>query len=356
MKMKFAAIASLCVLVVLCSSASVILASGSDAAADTYDGYYRNQLTADQKLVYDALKDLPTDVTVGGDESGYYISVNAKLSDDADTAKKDIETAWMATKLDASEGLNWSFWTWTVSGVKPTITEITTGASGSFRVGVDAVFKDGFSTKVNEVTTAVNAKEISGTTESEKVKSINSILTGKEYAYVENNESHAYANTIYAVAAANTVDGKNHMTSFGYAAMFKALCAKAGVSSIQVYGFFGNDSKLFAWNEVLVDGKVYGTDCATNATAKNKEQWLCAGVYTTADGDPFSKVHKAFPISLSNGLVYDFDVETLNNNGYSWPADNSIVAKLTQYAPWILVGIICAIMAIALVYMAKRGD
>ena len=47
MKMKFAAIASLCVLVVLCSSASVILASGSDAAADTYDGYYRNQLTAD---------------------------------------------------------------------------------------------------------------------------------------------------------------------------------------------------------------------------------------------------------------------------------------------------------------------
>ncbi|MBO5600264.1 MAG: hypothetical protein J5897_04400, partial [Candidatus Methanomethylophilus sp.] len=68
------------------------------------------------------------------------------------------------------------------------------------------------------------------------------------------------------------------------------------------------------------------------------------------------KVHKAFPQSTVNGLVYEFKVETLNNNGYSWPADNSLIAKITEYAPWILVGIICIVMAVALVYMAKRGD
>ncbi|MBO5519021.1 MAG: hypothetical protein J5945_02595 [Candidatus Methanomethylophilus sp.] len=358
MKMKYAAVASICVLAVLCSSASVLFASDSDADAAVYDGYYKNQLSSGQKTVYNALAGLSTDVAFGGDESsGYYIAVTAvDLDDDPDTAKKDIETAWMATKLDASETLKWSFWTWTVSGVKPNITDVTAGPGGSFHIGIDAAFKDGFADKVTAVTEAVNAKEISGNSDSEKVKSINSILTGKDYAYVDSNESHAFANTIYAAASANIQDGKTHMTSVGYAAMFKALCTKAGIASIQVYGFSGNDSKLFAWNEVLVDDKVYGVDCAANATSKNKEQWLCAGVYTTADGDAFSKVHKAFPQSTVNGLVYEFKVETLNNNGYSWPADNSLIAKITEYAPWILVGIICIVMAVALVYMAKRGD
>ena len=127
-------------------------------------------------------------------------------------------------------------------------------------------------------------------------------------------------------------------------------------ASIQVYGFFGDQSKLFAWNEVLVEDKVYGVDCATNATSKNKEQWLCAGAYTAVDGNAYSKVHIAFPYSVASGLTSQFSVDRINNEGYSWPADNSLIAKITEYAPWILVGIICIVMAVALVYMAKRGD
>lgn len=352
MKMKYAAVASICVLAVLCSSASVLFASDSDADAAVYDGYYKNQLTSKQVDIYTALTGLTPSVAIEGNETdGYYITVSCTglTSDDLN----DIERAWFATKLEASEASNWAFWAWNTTGVKAAITNID--ASG-FRIGIDAAFKDGFADKVTAVTNAVNAaaEKITGDSDSKKVKSINSILTGKGYGYVDTNEAHVFANTVYAFAAPE--NDTCYMTSFAYSAAFKALCTKAGVASIQVYGFFGDQSKLFAWNEVLVEDKVYGVDCATNATSKNKEQWLCAGAYTAVDGNAYSKVHIAFPYSVASGLTSQFSVDRINNEGYSWPADNSIVAKLTQYAPWILVGIICAIMAIALVYMAKRGD
>ena len=352
MKMKYAAVASICVLAVLCSSASVLFASDSDADAAVYDGYYKNQLTSKQVDIYTALTGLTPSVAIEGNETdGYYITVSCTglTSDDLN----DIERAWFATKLEASEASNWAFWAWNTTGVKAAITNID--ASG-FRIGIDAAFKDGFADKVTAVTNAVNAaaEKITGDSDSKKVKSINSILTGKGYGYVDTNEAHVFANTVYAFAAPE--NDTCYMTSFAYSAAFKALCTKAGVASIQVYGFFGDQSKLFAWNEVLVEDKVYGVDCATNATSKNKEQWLCAGAYTAVDGNAYSKVHIAFPYSVACGLTSQFSVDRINNEGYSWPADNSIVAKLTQYAPWILVGIICAIMAIALVYMAKRGD
>ena len=352
MKMKYAAVASICVLAVLCSSASVLFASDSDADAAVYDGYYKNQLTSKQVDIYTALTGLTSSVAIeGNDTDGHYITVSCTglTSDDLN----DIERAWLATKLEASEASNWAFWAWNTTGVKATFTEIT---SSGFRIGIDAAFKDGFADKVTAVTNAVNAaaEKITGDSDSKKVKSINSILTGKGYGYVDTNEAHVFANTVYAFAAPE--NDTCYMTSFAYSAAFKALCNKAGVASIQVYGFFGDQSKIFAWNEVLVEDKVYGVDCATNATSKNKEQWLCAGAYTAVDGNAYSKVHIAFPYSVANGLTSQFSVDRINNEGYSWPADNSLIAKITEYAPWILVGIICIVMAVALVYMAKRGD
>ena len=352
MKMKYAAVASICVLAVLCSSASVLFASDSDADAAVYDGYYKNQLTSKQVDIYTALTGLTPSVAIEGNETdGYYITVSCTglTSDDLN----DIERAWFATKLEASEASNWAFWAWNTTGVKAAFSDIT---SSGFRIGIDAAFKDGFADKVTAVTNAVNAaaEKITGDSDSKKVKSINSILTGKGYGYVDTNEAHVFANTVYAFAAPE--NDTCYMTSFAYSAAFKALCTKAGVASIQVYGFFGDQSKIFAWNEVLVEDKVYGVDCATNATSKNKEQWLCAGAYTAVDGNAYSKVHIAFPYSVASGLTSQFSVDRINNEGYSWPADNSLIAKITEYAPWILVGIICIVMAVALVYMAKRGD
>ncbi|MEE3478269.1 MAG: FctA domain-containing protein, partial [Methanomethylophilus sp.] len=153
MKMKYAAVASICVLAVLCSSASVLFASDSDADAAVYDGYYKNQLTSKQVDIYTALTGLTPSVAIEGNETdGYYITVSCTglTSDDLN----DIERAWFATKLEASEASNWAFWAWNTTGVKAAITNIN--ASG-FRIGIDAAFKDGFADKVTAVTNAVNA-------------------------------------------------------------------------------------------------------------------------------------------------------------------------------------------------------
>ena len=102
MKMKYAAVASICVLAVLCSSASVLFASDSDADAAVYDGYYKNQLTPKQVEIYTALTGLTPSVAIEGNETdGYYITVSCTglTSDNLN----DIERAWFATKLEASE-------------------------------------------------------------------------------------------------------------------------------------------------------------------------------------------------------------------------------------------------------------
>ncbi|MBQ2485985.1 MAG: hypothetical protein II518_02860, partial [Candidatus Methanomethylophilus sp.] len=98
MKMKFAAVASICVLAVLCPSASVIFASDSDADAAVYDGYYKNQLTSEQVKIYDAIAALAPTAIGGNETDGYYLEVTGSgLSTDV----KDIERAWFATKLEA---------------------------------------------------------------------------------------------------------------------------------------------------------------------------------------------------------------------------------------------------------------
>ena len=87
------------------------------------------------------------------------------------------------------------------------------------------------------------------------------------------------------------------------------------------------------------------------------ELWLAAGVYTSGNGDAFSKVHRAFVNNATQGFDYSaFTAESLNNNGYAWPQSTDIWAQITEYLPWVLVGIICVILAIALVMMARKGD
>ena len=354
MKTHYAAVAVLCAMAVLCSSAAVLLATDADADASVFEGYYKNQLTSSQKAIYEAMVGLSADVAVNDDGAGgYYIEVTVPSNSDHDALLKDAERAWQATKLEASADNKWSFWTWGLTDAKPSI---TVPDDTHIRVSVASQFSGGFSSAVAAVTAAVDAIEISGSTDAEKVRNINSKLTSSTYVYVASNADHVYANTLYSVASDNLADGKAYMTSFAYSALFKALCTKYGVSCTQVYGLYGNDGIAYAWNIVLMDGRSYAADSATNSTSGNKELWLGSGLYTTDGTDPFGKVHEAFPYSVAAGLTYDFESETLNNNEYSWPEDTSILAKLVEYAPWILVGIICAVVSVALIVMAKRGD
>ena len=334
------------------------LASDSDADTDVFDGYYGKQLTANQKKMYDAMIADPATITTGGDPTdGYYIIVNVSDLVNETDPLKDATAAWQATKLDASSANYWAYWTWTLGNVTPTVTvDYATATECTLHIGYPTELNNQFVDAVQHVTDAINAIEITGSTTAEKIKNINSKLTGSPYVYVENNESHTYANTIYAIAAENAESEKYYMTSFAYSAVFKALCAKSEVACSQVYGFYGNDSKIAAWNEVVIDSKVYGVDSAVNSTS-GSELWLAAGVYTSGNGDAFSKVHRAFVNNTTQGFDYSaFEAESLNNNGYAWPQSTDIWAQITEYLPWVLVGIICVILAIALVMMARKGD
>ena len=335
------------------------LASEADADTDVFAGYYGKQLNTNQKAIYDAMMALDPSVTVNdGGADGYYIELTVDSLVNENDHLKDATVAWQATKLDAASGNNWAFWTWTLADAKPTVTVTASSATScTLHIGVASqFFPSGFATAVANVNTAINAIDVTGNNAAEKVKNLNSKLTSSPYVHVSDNSEHVYANTIYAIAAENVESDKVYMTSFAYSVLFKALCAKGDVSCAQVFGFYGNNSTIAAWNDVVIDGKVYGVDTAGNAISESNP-WLAAGVYTYGNGELYGKVHNAFVNSSINGFDYSaFTAETLNNDGYAWPVSDDIWEKVNEYLPWILIGIICVILAVVLVIMARKGE
>lgn len=351
MKTVSAAFACICAIVVLCSSASVFLSSDASADANPFDGYYRAQLTPDQADLYDLMVAIGTGAPAH-DERGYYISVATSYT--GSDLLKDATIAWQATKLDATKEMNWAFWTWTLDDVKSSVTVEST----NIRIAVAEKFKDGFDAAIAAVNAAIDAVEIKGDTPAKKVQSINSILTSSPYTFVDSAKDHDCANTIYAVAPANIgEDKKVYMTSFAYSVLFKALCAKADIPCIQIYGWYGNGPVAAAWNEVLLEGHAYGVNAAVNSTAANKSAWLAAGIYTEYDGQVFGKIHNDFVKDTVNGFDYSaFRAESIPNDGYSMPADRNILTILYDNASWILIGLICVVLAVVLVQIARKGD
>lgn len=352
MKTVSAAFACICAIVVLCSSASVFLSSDASADANPFDGYYKAQLTPDQADLYDLMVAIGTGAPAQ-DASGYYISVDASSYAGSDLLR-DATIAWQATKLDATKEMNWAFWTWTLDDVKSPVTVDST----NLRIAVAEKFKDGFDAAIAAVNAAIDAVEIKGDTPAKKVQSINSILTSSPYTFVDSAKDHDSANCIYAIAPASIgEDKKVYMTSFAYSVLFKALCTKADVPCTQVYGWYGDDPVAAAWNEVILDGKAYGVDTAVNSTSASKTAWLAAGIYTEYEGQVFGKVHNDFVKDTINGFDYSaFRAESIPNDGYSMPTDNSILTIIYDNASWILIGLICAVLAVVLVQIARKGD
>ncbi len=355
MNTKHTATGILVVIAILVSS-SILAAENSSAEGEvSFDKYYYNQLTPDQKLVYDKLCELKADtVTVSGTDGDHYIEV-AVSGVSAQFNVDDAARAWEATKLDANRNMDWAFWTWTLSDVKPTVS-ISSASPVTLHIAVpDQFATDSFiKNAVAAVNTAIDKISVSGDSVSEKIRSINKLLTSDPYKVTDTTEGHLFARTIYAIAEGNVSDGSYYLTTEAYAAVFKALCDKSGVQCTQVYGTNGN-CVLTAWNIVCIDSKAYAVDAFANAGSSNKESWLAAGTYTVVDGNAFGKVHNAFSNSVIAGLTYDFRSETLNVDGYSWPEEKDLIATITEYAPWIFTGLICLITAIALVVMAKKG-
>lgn len=374
MNSKHTVIGIMAVIAILVSSS--ILAAENSSAEDevSFDKYYYDQLTMEQKVIYNKLCELKADtVSVSGSTGGYYIEVTVDgiyLVFPTDTIiedqiKSDAIRAWQATKLDANRSTDWAFWTWTLTDLNVTLSVSSTHTTGSGPYTVDSftlhIFipdqfatTDFFKNAVAGVNAALDKITISGDAVSDKVKAINKLLTSSPYKSVEDNTDHIYARTIYAIAEANATDGSYYLTSEAYAAVYKAICDQSGVPCSLVFG--SNDSgETIAWNIVSIDGKIYAVDVGSNASSGSSEKWLAAGTYTSSDGNAFGKLHQAFPRSQASGAFYDFKSETLNVNGYEWPEEKDLFSILMEYASWIIAGLICAVLAIALVIMAKKG-
>ncbi len=372
MNSKHTVMGIMAVIAILVSS-SILAAENSSAEGEiSFDKYYYGQLSLEEKVIYDKLSGLKADtVAVSGTDGAHYIEVVVAANfffgtDDEGLIKNKLQEyatkAWQATKLDANKETDWAFWTWTLSDVKSTVSVDSVVASGNeatsvtLHIAVPDQFAaiDFFKNAVAGVNAALDKITVSGDSVSEKVKSINKLLTSDPYKHVDDNTDHTYARTIYAIAEANAADGSYYLTSEAYAAVYKAICDKNSVPCSVVYGY-NDSSTIIAWNVVSIDSKAYAVDVGSNAASGNKEKWLAVGTYSSVDGSAFGKLHQAFPTNADPGLTYSFKSVTINVDGYGWPEEKDLFATLAQYAPWIITGLICVVLAIALAVMAKKG-
>lgn len=339
MKTRTAAIAVMAVFIVLVPAAAIMCSSESDAVDAVYARYYYNQLTHEQKEIYDDLESIDSNPT---ELSGTYSYDRTITGLTAYT--EDAEAAWTALKLDNPLAVA----TWTTKMYGTPIMGHTDAGDFVYTVGMDAMFADVVTMK-NDIMAVINAIEIKGDDVPDKADSINDILTGKGYKFKDEG-----ANGLYGLLG----DGDHELSAIGFAAVYKALADKADINAMQVYGTLADGSKnmLHAWNVVVVDnGQVYAVDSALN-NKDGHDAWLLAGRYTVSDGESFGKNHLAFAFNISTGAKYDFGSELLCNDGYEWPENKGIMDILTEYAPWIFIGIICVVLALVLIRMAKKGE
>lgn len=357
MKTRLAAIAVLAVFVVLTSSA-VVTSSDSDALADPYTLttnpgvaldpyalYYYNQLTNEQKVLYEKMEAVDTNPVLNVDTYEYTVIFNLDEPSLA-KAKEDVLAAWGALRLDNAYALV----TWTKGNPVPVIYyEYIAPELTSITITMDPMFATAADDR-DQIKAKIDAMDVKGNDVPEKVKSINSLLAGSDYKYKDDG-----ATGIHALKG----DGPYELNAFGFSAMVKALCFKSGIdmNCMQVYGTLADGSKntAHAWNVIIVDdGKTYAVDTAVNNRADDGT-WLLAGRYTSHDGDSFGKVHLAFAFNTSTELKFDFESELLCNDGYEWPQSTGIMDILEEYAPWILIGAICIVLAIYLFVTARKG-
>lgn len=369
--------------IILVASFVMVVSDDSSAADPDFSGWYYKQLNTEEKKIYDAMNALNADtveiVSYSYDGVTYYrfnFSVTVTgISSNIDTVLQEARNAWLATKL--TNPMAW--WTWSFDDPSYAVTEVTVSSDNVdvwIRVA-DSYCKDGDKTLAEMVgdTEAAIAAAVtnlgftSSTTTADKIKAINEYLCGSGYKYdpaVSSGEGdkNPYNGTVYG-AFVNTVDGKHVIVCSGYSAAFQALCDGTGVKCLTVFGTAAGTSSnvLHAWNEVVLGSKVYAVDTTFNATGTDKTAYLCVGAYTAVDGLTFSQSHQPFVSNNTEDLqdstpmfMGSFHIYAMNDSGYHWPAGSGTLAEnMAEYAPWIIIGLICALLAYVLFSIGRKG-
>lgn len=361
---------------------SVLFSDDSDAAGE-FDHYYFNQLTDNQKIIYNAMYDAyyetpvePSPGAVLGVE-GYYLTLGVTgytlSASSTDVLSKmvasDAQAAWQATMLD----LPMAWWTWSTDDAGWAVPAAGVTVSGasitefSYKIRIDSAFVTGGRTVASCVSDTkaafealIASDEIEGDDALALVKSMNSYLCSSAFKY---DTESTFSGNVYGALVVKDGDA-HHIACMGYSKLFKMLCDRFGIDCVNVVGAAVQGRGApegHMWNvvRITIDGnpEVLGVDTTFNATGNDRMAFLLCGYSDETDGDSFVKTHQAF-VAIYGATIapYHFQSPELSKDGYTYPSDGGIIELLSTYLPWILMGIICAILAMVLLSIARRGD
>ena len=372
-------LAVLFVAVMVIPVTGALFSDDSTAAEEDFSYYYRDQLTTNQRIIYNAFSDADPSALIAHGDATYAVAVTVPStyvlsSSSVDTLTEvllaDMARAWQATMLD--NPLAW--WTWSTDNAGEALFSNSFTAPGTsvagftFYVRIADAYAAGGSTlseRISAVTSEFNTLMSSGTISGDddlaKIRSANKYLCSDNFVY---DADYSYSGSVYGALVKNP-DGKYHIACMGFSKLFKMVCDYYHIDCLATVGNAAQGETIdgHMWNTVrlTIDGqrKVLGADITFNATGPTKEDYLLDGYATLADNRAFSQTHQAFaPIVDSPALWVDFNFISpdLDKDGYTYPAESDILTKLIEFMPWILIGAICAILAFVLWSMGRRGD
>ena len=262
----------------------------TEVIKDTFEKSYADQLSPNEKAIYDAVIALEagtTSVDITFPEVPALCQGRNPTDEEMDKLSEDISrfaaNALYAAWLD-DPMLFWLdhgkySYSLEVEGDENNVVKLTKlTLSLSLTASAEIIAKQG-----TALENAVKGFKALGATPAEKVAYINNYLASRiEYDLEANNRS----SVIGAL-----VDGK--CVCEGYARAFDYLCDLAGIDAVCIpgYGITEEDREGHMWNAVALDGKMYAVDVTWNDTTK-KNSYLLVGLDTVCHDTPFGESHK----------------------------------------------------------------
>ena len=351
---KNGAMTAFVVVAVFLITAVGAVSSDSSEGAKEFTSYY-DQLSANEKAVYDKMKD--ADFSTYVLEVTLPVTLYASASDPADAeaylkgmAKSITDNAVRALMISSPL----VYWAWAGLGVTmedPVIT--TTGSVKSLskvtvKVTTTYIVVEEGGTKAqaiekmqNDLQAAVDSYEVKGNTAKEKVLEINNYIVNKvtyDPKVGISGEESLYCHDAYGAL----VSKDNLAVCDGYAKAFLLLCEKAGIPCVVVFGTAVDTVGNHAWNYVKMDdGKWYAIDVTWNDNGKKDNPYFLMG------SKNFFKIHNQGVFLIDGMKPYPFDSPILNINNYGesdeekswWDSFLSM-----QLYGWLAAGIIVAIL------------
>lgn len=351
---------SLMVLALVALLACPVVASLPAADAEAASEYYREQLDANGRGLYDHVSQVLDGAAEDPTDS---VTVTYTMTSVPSTQEEAVEYA-RAVVSDTLAALYLSdpshiwLWDYPVAGVTvetPSYDPEEDTIIATFVLTVPERYADDPETEENEVAEAIAALaeavegfewDPEGDLES-VASAINDLLRG---VTVEEDEEGTISSPLDAFSGTSS--------SAGVAAAFTILCRASGVEGLTVKGYAPSEDSedglsTVYWNVVCEDGAWYAVDCTLNGD--DAENCLLAGAMTqmTVSGvtERFGGIRYAdLDMATSNSL----EAPTVTATGVEWPEEEP--SLLESYGMYVFLALICVIIVGVMVHALRSGN